>query len=323
MVNLLVRAVVAKTYEEGSAQRVLIEVLIPRNQLNSRMGKKPMTHMQLQDMNEHRHQFGYHGVKVLLYHRINPDGDSTKSEFSVDASTFRKQMEFLDVNGFRTITFKDYQLFLDGELELPKRPVMITFDDGYQMTHRLALPIMKEFSMKAVVFVVADSSLKVNNWDAPLGIELWKLLDQQQILDLHRAGFEIGSHTLTHRNLSLLPAEEARDEITRSRLILEKLLDCPVKTFSYPFGVVDEDTKHLVSDAGYEGAFGGWSGPLSFGGDAFEIRRIAIFRTVTMLGFALRLLTPFEKYRLGRWQLRRLTGFAGRILGHTVDGHKN
>jgi peptidoglycan/xylan/chitin deacetylase (PgdA/CDA1 family) len=281
-----------------------------------------MTHMQGKSIPGHHCPNNTRKVKVLMYHRINLDGESPKSEFSVDESTFRKQMEFLDANGFKTITYRDYRHYLKGEAELPQKPVMITFDDGYRSIHHVALPIMKQHSMTGVVFVVADSRLKVNAWDVPLGIELWELLDQQQILDLHRAGFEIGSHTLTHRDLAQLSTEEAKDEIFRSRQILENLLHYPVTTFSYPFGVVNEQTKHLVSEAGYEGAFCGWSGPLNFGGDAFEIRRIAVFRTVTMFGFALRILTPFEKYRMGRWQLRRLNELVGRVFRLAPAGRR-
>jgi peptidoglycan/xylan/chitin deacetylase (PgdA/CDA1 family) len=256
---------------------------------------------------------GYN-IKVLLYHRINFDGESTKSDFSIDATIFRKQMEFLAAKGFTTITFKDFLSFLDGELDLPRKPVIVTFDDGYQRVHEVALPIMKGLGMKGVVFIVADASLRTNAWDAQLGIDMWELLDRRQILDLHHAGFEIGSHTMTHRDLSSLPAKEVWEEIYHSRAVLEELIDYPVETFSYPFGIINESIKNLVAEAGYGGAFGGWSGPLNFGVDRLEIRRIAIFRSVTMFGFALRLLTPYEKYRMGRWQLRKLGEYAGQFL---------
>jgi peptidoglycan/xylan/chitin deacetylase (PgdA/CDA1 family) len=163
-------------------------------------------------------------IKVLMYHRVNLDEDATSSDYSIDASTFRRQMEFLDAKGFQTITFQEYQQFLDGKRDLPRKPVIITFDDGYRSVHDVVVPIMKRLGMKAVVFVVANSNLKVNVWDASPGKELWELMNEQQILEVQESGFEIGSHTLTHRVLPSLSVAEARKEITRSRAVLEDLL---------------------------------------------------------------------------------------------------
>src|ERR1051325_2195833 len=100
-------------------------------------------------------------IKVFMYHRIVDDARLSDSQWTcLHIKDFRKHLELIDRWGFTTVTFNDYRLFLMGELNLPKKPIILTFDDGYLETYRLAYPALQEFGMKAVVFVIADQSIK-------------------------------------------------------------------------------------------------------------------------------------------------------------------
>src|ERR1043165_973668 len=87
-------------------------------------------------------------IKVLMYHRITDSVELARSNWTcVHVDDFRRQLMLLNKWGFSAITFEDYRLFCKGEIALPKRPVIITFDDGYLDTSALAFPILQEFGM--------------------------------------------------------------------------------------------------------------------------------------------------------------------------------
>jgi peptidoglycan/xylan/chitin deacetylase (PgdA/CDA1 family) len=247
-------------------------------------------------------------LKVLIYHRILEDEEQCKkeSDLCVHVDEFRKQLSLLERWGYTTITFHDYRLCLEGALNLPRKPIIITFDDGYEDIHRNALPLLQEFGMKAVVFAIGDNQIKTNTWDIDNGSPARPLMSPQQILEVHAAGFEIGSHSLTHADLSSVSKETSWEEISRSRMLLEILLNARVESFAYPYGLTNEHVKRMVADAGYTTGCGVYSGPAKFGEDLFDIRRILITNGMGTFRFALRILSPYEYYAWFKWKLKQL-----------------
>ncbi len=264
------------------------------------------------------------GIKVLMYHRITDHVVVTNGarDFCVRAKSFRRQLELLEWLGFTPITFNDYRLVLDGELNLPKKPVILTFDDGYVDTFEIAFPLLEEFGMKGVVFALGDRSISHNVWDAHDGLANTRLMTDQQILEMHAAGHEIGSHSMSHPKLTLLPREKAWEEISRSRMLLEMLLNAPVRSFSYPYGLVNEMLKNMVADAGYSLACGVYTGPARFGLDPFELRRIAVPGSLNSVGFGVRMLAPYSRYQ---WLRRKAKDVLmspstfGQSRGHAIS----
>lgn len=246
-------------------------------------------------------------IKVLMYHLVTNDKRLCEKHknIAVHVDEFRSQMEFLDRCGFITITFEDYLLFLDGELNLPKKPIILSFDDGFADVYRFAYPILREFNMRAVLFIMGDRKLKTNNWDIHSGILQLPLLADYQIIEMHDAGFEIGSHALTHNMLTEISREKAWEEISRSRMLLEIFLNAEIKSFAYPFGSVDATLKKLVKEAGYKIGCGTYSGPPVLGKDPYEIRRILIQGQLNKLQFALRVSSPYHFLEWTWWELKK------------------
>ena len=248
-------------------------------------------------------------MRVLMYHRIlSKETNDVLHEYCVKEREFRRQLELLDQWGFTAITFNDYRLYLAGELNLPKKPVILTFDDGYLETYEIAYPILESMGMKAVIFVLGDPNVKTSIWDRRYQNAVAPLMNQQQILELHSAGFEIGSHALHHPRLPSLPEEKAWEEISRSRELLEIMINAPVRTFAYPYGLANDKIKRMVKDAGYATACSGWTGPATFGVDLFEIRRISMVNSIGMAGFAFRMFGPYQMYRWYVWKTKSLLG---------------
>jgi len=264
-------------------------------------------------------------VRVLMYHRVVPNGvKPDPHQMWIPERRFRRQMEFLDRWGFTAVTFNDYRLFRLGELNLPRKPIILTFDDAYVETYDVVFPILQEFGMKGVLFVVADPAIRTSVWDNKYPAAVTPLMNDAQILEMHSAGFEIGSHSLTHKNLCAIPGAEAWEEISRSRMRLEIVLNSPVRSFAYPYGLVNEQVKKMVREAGYTIAVSGWTGPALFGEDELEVRRSIIIRERRFPGisFALSLMSPYQFYRWLWWRIRVFLELTGVRSGPRIGAAK-
>ncbi len=223
-------------------------------------------------------------IPVLLYHRVIPQPlHGRLSGLAVTVEQFERQLRALRRGGFTTITFSDYAAFARGERSLPKRPVILTFDDGYEDNYTFAFPLLQRYTMRAVIYLVADWSRRTNFWDHDQ--PQVPLLQPAQIREMARAGIEFGSHTLTHPRLPSLARDRARKEISVSKARIEDLLGAQVLSFAYPYAVYSEQTKELVAEAGYRYAVAGDNGPSVFYEDMLEIRRVQVFPWTGTFGF--------------------------------------
>jgi len=102
-------------------------------------------------------------IPILMYHRI---ADIPDDRNSLPPAKFRKQIEYLAANGFTTVTMEMvYQFYAHGK-KLPKKSVLLTFDDGYTDNYTEALPILKEKNMTAIVFPISNWIGKENKWES-------------------------------------------------------------------------------------------------------------------------------------------------------------
>lgn len=243
-------------------------------------------------------------IRVLIYHRIYPGGhNDDASPWDTSETAFRRHIELMERWGYGIITFNDYRMYLKGEISLPRKPVVITFDDGYSEVYDVAFPIMKRHGMRGVVFIIGDRSLKTNSWDEGVA-PIRNLLDDKQVVELHAAGFEIGAHSQSHRKLTDLPKSEAWEEIYRSRISLEILLNANVLSFSYPYGITDAAIKQMTADAGYTLAVGAYSGPPVFVEDQWDIRRIRTTDSKSAIVLWFQLQSIYLQYRWIWWKLK-------------------
>lgn len=234
-------------------------------------------------------------IKVLMYHRLMENPPSSKSKWHyVTVENFKKQVKLIDSLGYTPITFYDYKLYLDNKLTLPKKPIIITFDDGYLDTFDYAIPILQEFNMNAVIFVLGNRQLKRAYWDEIDDRDKCPLMTDEQIRIAKSLGFEIGAHSMNHKDMTELPEAKIYSEIHQSKVEIEKILGEPIYTFSYPYGNLNENVREITSEAGFTFACGVYSGPVLFGNDLFDIRRLAVNQHTGTVQFLMRLLTPYQ-----------------------------
>jgi peptidoglycan/xylan/chitin deacetylase (PgdA/CDA1 family) len=139
--------------------------------------------------------------------------------------------------------------------DVPRRGVVLTFDDGYEDFYFHAFPVLADLGHTATVYIVAGHICGTNAWDEKAGFRSRKLLTRDQIVEMHRHGIIIGSHSLTHARLTDLGASQLRKEVSESKAILEDLLGDEITTFAYPSGAVNERVRNAVAEAGYRTAF--------------------------------------------------------------------
>ena len=229
---------------------------------------------------------GINEIPILMYHRIT-DGKpaGTKHGIYVPRDEFERQLEFLKRRGFTAINFFDIRAIIEGKKNIPDKPVMITFDDGYEDNYVTAFPLLKKYGMTATIFLIGNPAIRSNSWDEKTGEPAASLLNDRQIQEMIEGGIEFGSHTMNHKKLTLCSTEEAEVEITESKKMLEQRLQTEIISFGYPYGQLNEQIKQQVIAAGYTFGIATDSGRRNIWADLFKIRRMMIFPHASLFSF--------------------------------------
>jgi len=221
-------------------------------------------------------------VRVIMYHRV-VDDPLTDSKFNVYITKDKLdwQLGNLKKRGFDFITFKD----LANGVKV-KKPIILTFDDGYEDNRLNLLPLLKKHQAKAVIYCLGDRSIQSNIWDERLGEPRANLMNDSQIKECHDSGLiEIASHGLKHQHLPSLNEADADEEFKLSKKNLEQLINEKIVSFAYPYGDYGEREEVMAYEAGYDFAIGTVNGPLKLTDNYYAIRRIQIFPNEGKLGF--------------------------------------
>lgn len=212
--------------------------------------------------------------RVLAYHKV------ARFELGgtwVPPRRFARQMDALLEAGFRFIDEAAFLDTLDGKREGSDREILLTFDDGYRVLLESAVPVLEARRIPALVFLVSAFAGMGNTWDLRLPGRRFTHLAWDEILDLARRGFSFGSHTRTHRDLTLLPLDEMREEVARSKRELESRLGTEVPSLSYPFAHSAATVRAEAARAGYRAAFTLHPKGTAAGPDRYELRREAVY----------------------------------------------
>jgi peptidoglycan/xylan/chitin deacetylase (PgdA/CDA1 family) len=168
---------------------------------------------------------------------------------------------------------------------------VLTFDDGTLDFWEHARPVLRRLSFPATLFVVSGHVGGESTWDRELGEPPRPLLSWEQLAELHGEGFEIASHTHTHRTFTSIDDDQVRDELDRSRRAIGERIGTPPAFLAYPRGFFAERHERLVREAGYAGACAvilRW-GDL-WRASPYALRRMTVKGGTSLLEFRLRLL---------------------------------
>ena len=216
-------------------------------------------------------------LSVLVYHHIE---DPVTSEVSCTPAQFSAQMEALIRRGFTPLSLEQSRHFLVGGLSTIAKPVLITFDDGYESLYEFALPVAQRLKIPMTVFVVTSR----------LGLkpQFTRYLSAPQIKEMADSGwFDFGTHTHDlHLNFLTLfsrfhshpnPALKLlADDLAVSKACLEGITNRPVFALAWPYGKYNLDTMRVARTIGFALHFTSQNGVNEPGVNPFGVKRIPV-----------------------------------------------
>lgn len=216
-------------------------------------------------------------VPVLMYHEI-ADIAVTPSRLAVAPDAFADQLAYLRDEGFNAITAGELSKILaGGPGELPERPVVLTFDDGYGDFYSQGLPLLKQHGFTGTIFMTTGWIGKED--------EKKRMLNWRELAEVEQAGIEIGAHTCKHPQLDQLPENLIREELYVSKSLLEDNLGLPVPGLAYPFGYSNAKVRRVTQELGYAYAYAVDNALSTSAANAFAIPRLTVKRITTMTDF--------------------------------------
>lgn len=218
-------------------------------------------------------------LPILMYHYLSvppASADIYRTDLSVDPAQFRQQLAHLHENGFTTIDLYDLTLALSNQRELPPKPVLLTFDDGYRDNYENAFPLLQEFGMKATFFIVTD----VIEEGRPDYLT-WKM-----VTEMSHAGMSMEMHTRTHPDLTLSEHDDQWEEIKGSQeLILARTGHYP-RFLAYPSGKYDEGVISVLREGDLWGAVTTKWGAVHTYRLRYELKRMRMRNETTIAVFS-------------------------------------
>jgi len=221
---------------------------------------------------------GYQLVPVLAYHDIGPQA---KGRLVLPAKAFAEQMRYLRANNYRVITLAELHEFLQLKRQLPRRAVVLTFDDGYRSFLTNAYPVLKELGFTATLFVYTDyigTGRNALGWD--------------DLARLTAEGFQVEGHTKSHGDLRRQPGESEADhgrrlrsELESAQRLFQQRLGRPARFLAYPYGAADEAVLAYTRETGFVAGLTVFrEGNASFV-PLYRIRRSQIYAEMTLDDF--------------------------------------
>lgn len=218
-------------------------------------------------------------VPILMYHYVSeppPDSDIYRVDLSVPPDAFRQQMAYLKDNGYTPVDLYDLSTAIVAHTELPEKPIVITFDDGYLDNYENAFPILQEYGFKGTFFVITefiDSGRE--------GYMNWEMLEE-----MSRAGHRIESHSRTHPDLTTKSRDGLIWELLGSQETLAAHIGYKPRYFCYPGGTYNDETIQVLKELDYWGAVTTENGSWHGFNDRFEWRRVRLRNSTTIQEFA-------------------------------------
>jgi peptidoglycan/xylan/chitin deacetylase (PgdA/CDA1 family) len=223
-------------------------------------------------------------VPILLYHSIAPRVSPAFSKWSVTPELFRQHMACIRENGYEALTVTELvEIVARDHSRLPKMLVVLTFDDAFRDFYTNALPVLRDFCLKATLYVTTGYIGESTRWLASLGEGDRPTMTWEQLAEVADEGLvECGSHSHTHPQLDAMPRARAREEIIHSKHMLDTHLGREITSFAYPHGYYDLTVRGMVQEAGYLSACGVKHQISSTSDDRFALARILVTNATSL-----------------------------------------
>ena len=192
-------------------------------------------------------------VPILTFHKV--DSSFEWGVTRVAPSRFKTILEFLKKEGYESVSLRT---LYDPTGDLPSKPIVLTFDDSYESVYDHAFPLMQEYGFSGTLFVITGYIGRMNEWDVNLGWRKFNHLSWEQIRYMKNEGFEIGSHTVHHPDLTRIDSRQLYLELDRSKKEIEDNIGGEVPFISFPFGRYNQRVIDNCKTCGYQRGCGFW-----------------------------------------------------------------
>jgi peptidoglycan/xylan/chitin deacetylase (PgdA/CDA1 family) len=270
-----------------------------------------------------------HDVPMLMYHSIATNAAPRFARFVIRPAEFAAQMDLLAAGGYHPMTALELARRRPSG-DLPARPVVLTFDDAFTDFETAVIPILQKHRFPATLYVPTAYVGRTAFWLRDCGEDKRPILSWGALRDVVSAGIEVGSHSHTHPQLDRIGLPLVRNEVQRSRHMLEDNLGVLTEGFAYPFGYWNAGVRSCVSAAGYSYACAVGELTVSAAADPLTLPRVTVVGGVGMDGFA-RILadasTPAARLssEMKRWAWRAIRRHIHSAGGdpQPMQGHEN
>lgn len=238
-------------------------------------------------------------VAVLCYHNIATSEEienfPEEKDWLIEVNNFEEQLKYLAKHNYKTLTTDEFFKWKKGEISIPYKSVLITFDDGFLSNYQYAFPLLKKYNMNATVFLIGQYMGEGNKeWKGNVKEYLTK--DIIKKCQEEYPNIEFASHSFgLHYQCSI--EEKTVEEMTQDLSDFKSQI-VPTKVYAYPFGAKNDKIKQALSNNHYQLAF-------TYGPDKkdyrkatkkdndYEIPRLNVSHGMKVNKFALRLILPF------------------------------
>jgi peptidoglycan/xylan/chitin deacetylase (PgdA/CDA1 family) len=251
-------------------------------------------------------------IPILLYHSISDTASQRFRRWAVRPEQFAAQVAHLRARSYTPLTVAQLAAATArNPADLPPRPVVLTFDDGFADFYDRALPVLQEHRFTATLYVATGFVGGTSRWLRSAGEGERPMLTWVQLRELRARGIECGAHGHSHRPLDELPRRVALDEIARSTGLVADATGAPVVTFAYPHGYYDRAVREMVRMVGHVAACAVKHALSAPDDDRFALARVVVEADTDLDRFS-RLLAgeglpvaPAERLRTKGWRLLR------------------
>ena len=226
-------------------------------------------------------------VPIIMYHSISDDAKPRFKQFAVPPKVFADHMAFLDDQGYTPLTITQYiQLRQQPHDVWPSRPVILTFDDGFDDFYTHAFPVLQGHGFEATLYVATGFVGATSRWLRRSGETMRRMLTWDHLRELSQNNIECGAHSHNHPQLDTMPLTLARQEILQSKQLLEQQLNREVLTFAYPFGYYTTAVQEEVCRAGFTSACAVKNTLCTTASNPYALERLMIRRDVSVEALA-------------------------------------
>ncbi|WP_446222394.1 polysaccharide deacetylase family protein [Nocardia sp. IBHARD005] len=219
-------------------------------------------------------------VPILLYHCVSADPAGWIAPYAVSPRTFARHVELMAASGRTPMTVTTLTDALRDGRELPARPLVVTFDDGFA-DFADAATVLAARQIPCTLYVTTGA-LRGPHQSSRLCLPPARMLAWSQLPELAEHHVEIGAHTHTHPQLDILRERVAAAEIRECKDLLEDAMGTEVRSFAYPHGFHSARVKRQVHVAGYTSAAAVGNALSSTADDPFALARLTIRSTTTI-----------------------------------------